>query len=146
MSDTLTTLLKGLAEALAPHLPGGSEDVDVDDAVQTYVDENFDFDDMVSDAVGNVDFEDILSDAGAMTHDNFDPSDHGCLTEDNFDREDFDLVSTADYSFDEFVTEDAVRDIVTEELQQTGAVVTRDNILSVFIAALGSPASRENAA
>jgi hypothetical protein len=129
MSDTLTTLLKGLAEALAPHLPGG----DVDDAVQTYVDENFDFDDMVSDAVRDVDFEDILSDAGA-------------ITADNFDREDFDLVSTADYPFDEFVTEDAVRDMVTEELQQTGAVVTRDNILSNLIAALGSPASRENAA
>ena len=133
MSDTLTTLLKGLAEALAPHLPGGSEDIDVDDAVQNYVDANFDFEDMVSDAIRDVDFEDILSDAGA-------------ITSDNFDREDFDLVSTADYPFDEFVTEDAVRDMVTEELQQTGAVVTRDNILSNLIAALGSPASRENAA
>jgi len=129
MSDTLTTLLKGLAEALAPHLPGG----DVDDAVQNYVDANFDFADMVSDAIRDVDFEDILSDAGAITSDTFDASDWG-------------LVSESDYSFDEFVTSEDVRDMVTEELQQTGGVVTRDNILSNFIAALGSPASRENAA
>jgi hypothetical protein len=132
MSDTLTTLLKGLAEALAPHLPGG-EDIDVSDAVTDHIDSNYDFADMVSDAVGEIDFEDILSDAGA-------------ITTDNFDATDFDLVSESDYSFDEFVTSEDVRDMVTEELQQTGAVVTRDNILSVFIAALGSPASRENAA
>jgi hypothetical protein len=119
MSDTLTTLLKGLAEALEPHLPGG----DVDDAVQNYVDANFDFEDMVSDAVRDVDFEDILSDAGAITSDTFDASDWG-------------LVSESDYSFDEFVTSEDVRDMVTEELQQTGAVVTRDNILSVLAAAL----------
>tara|TARA_B110001454_G_C12286885_1_gene253559 strand:- start:29 stop:418 length:390 start_codon:yes stop_codon:yes gene_type:complete len=119
MSDTLTTLLKGLAEALAPHLPGGSEDIDVDDAVQNYVDANFDFEDMVSDAIGDIDWDN-----------------HEILTQRNFDSTDFDLVSESDYSFDEFVTSEDVRDMVTEELQQTGAVVTRDNILSVLAAAL----------
>jgi hypothetical protein len=123
MSDTLTTLLKGLAEALAPHLPGGSEDIDVDDAVQNYVDANFDFDDMVSDAIGDIDWDN-----------------HEILTQRNFDSTDFDLVTESDYCFDEFITEDGVRDIVTDELQNTGAVVTGDNILSTLAAALTAAA------
>jgi hypothetical protein len=125
----MTTLMRGLAEALAPYLPGSSEDVDVDDAVQNYVDSNFDFEDMVSDAVGDIDFDDILSDNGVLTHGNFDPDDHGLMSNDNFDASDWDLVSTDD-----------VRDIVTEELQATGAVVTIDNILVTLAAALTAAA------
>ena len=129
LSDTMTTLMRGLAEALAPYLPGSSEDVDVDDAVQNYVDENFDFESMVADTVSEIDFDDVISDNGVMTYGNFDPDDHGCLTNDSFDASDWDLVSADD-----------VRDIVTEELQATGAVVTIDNILSTLAAALTAAA------
>ena len=128
MSDTLTTLLKGLAEALSPYLPGG-EDTDVSSAVADHIDSNYDFEDMVSDAVAGVDFDDILSDHNVLTERGFDPDDYGVMTNDNFDVSDWDLV-----------TSDDVRDIVTEELQQTGAVVTVDNILSTLAAALTAAA------
>ena len=128
MSDTLTTLLKGLAEALSPYLPGG-EDTDVARAVADHIDSEYDFEDIVSDAVSDIDFDDILSDHNVLTENNFDPDDFGLMTEDNFDASGFDLV-----------TSDDVRDIVTEELQQTGAVVTIDNILSTLAAALTAAA------
>ena len=123
----MTTLFKGLAEALTPYLNNGG--ADITSAVQEVIADEYDFDDLVSDAVGDIDFDDILSDNGVMTHGNFDPDDHGCMTHDNFDASDFDLVSVDD-----------VRDLVTEELQATGAVVTIDNILSTLAAALTAAA------
>ena len=132
MSDSLSTLLRGLAEALTPYLTTGA-DVDVDDAVARAI-SDYDFADLVGDAVRDVDW-----------------SGEGVITYDNFDISDYDLMDTSDIDIaicegvengidrSETLTE-KVRDIVTEELQNTGAVVTVDNILSVLQGALSNAA------
>ena len=130
MDNTLNTLLKGFAEALAPFLPaGGGEGIDVSDAVQDHIDSNFDFGDMVRDEVSDYDFESLLSDHEVLTARDFDPEDYDLITTGDFDASDYDLVTTDD-----------VRDIVTEELRETGAAVTVDNILSTLAAALTAAA------
>ena len=130
MDNTLNTLLKGLAEALAPFLPAGDgEGIDVSDAVQDHIDSNFDFGDMVRDEVNDYDFESLLSDHEVLTARDFDPEDYDLITTGDFDASDYDLVTTDD-----------VRDIVTEELRETGAVVTVDNILSTLATALTAAA------
>jgi hypothetical protein len=123
----MTTLMRGLAEALSPYLNEGG--ADITSAVQEVIADEYDFESMVADTVSDIDFDDILSDNSVLTHGNFDPDDHGLLSNDNFDPSAWDLVS-----------EDDLRDMVTEELQQTGAVVTIDNILSVLAAALTAAA------
>ena len=123
----MTTLMQGLAEALTPYLNNGG--ADITSAVQEVIADEYDFESMVADTVSEIDFDDVFSDNGVMTHGNFDPDDHGLLSNDNFDVTDWDLVSTDD-----------VRDLVTEELQATGAVVTIDNILVTLAAALTAAA------
>ena len=130
-TDTLTTLLKGLAEALSPYLANGGADITA--TVEEVISSEYDFDDMINHQISDIDW----SDYGVMTSDNFDPGDH-------------DLMDTyaVEEAIDEkgFATADEVRDIVTEELQQTGAVVTVDNILSTLANALNSAAVAERAA
>ena len=146
MDTTLNTLLKGLAEALAPFLPGGNDveadegriisivedaigDADLSNAVEHVIDNNYDFPDMVRDEVSDYDFESLLSDHEVLTARDFDPEDYDLITTGDFDASDYDLVTTDD-----------VRDIVTEELRETGAAVTVDNILSTLAAALTAAA------
>ena len=122
-TDTLSTLLRGLAEALTPYLTTGA-DVDVDDAVDRAV-SNYDFDDIVNDKIDDYDFSSVVGDA---VGDIYWP-DYDVLTSGDFDASTYDLVTT-----------DEVRDIVTEELRETGAVVTVDNILSTLATALTAAA------
>jgi len=142
MDTTLNNLLKGLAEALAPFLPGGNDveadegriisivedaigDADLSDAVENVIDNNYDFDDIVSDKIDDHDFSSVIDQA---VGDIYWP-DYDVLTSGNFDASDYELVTTDD-----------VRDIVTEELRETGAAVTVDNILSTLAAALTAAA------
>jgi len=143
LSDSLSTLLRGLAEALTPYLAPSEDGIDVDDAVDRAI-SDYDFDDIVADLVSEKIGDINWSDHDVITHGDFRPDDYDLM-----DASDIDVAICegveAGIDGSDTLTE-KVRDIVTEELLNTGAVVTRDNILSVFIAALGSPASRENAA
>jgi len=122
LSDSLNTLLKGLAEALAPYL-GGSEDIDVECVVQNYVDSNFDFNDMVTDAISDVDWDD-----------------HEILTQRNFDPSDYDLMDTSDI---DVAIDEAVDAKIGEALE---SVVTVDNILSILALALAGSEAGKRAA
>ena len=122
MSDSLNTLLTGLAEALAPYL-GGSEDIDVECVVQNYVDSNFDFNDMVTDAISDVDWDD-----------------HEILTQRNFDPSDYDLMDTSDI---DVAIDEAVDAKIGEALE---SVVTVDNILSILALALAGSEAGKRAA
>ena len=135
MSDSLSTLLRGLAEALTPYLAASE---DVDDAVDRAI-SGYDFDDTIGENVNQ-----------HLRHTDW--SDLGVITEDGFRPEDYELMDTSDIDvaicegveagIDEanLVTADQVRDIVTEEIQNTGATVTVDNILSVLQGALSNAA------
>jgi hypothetical protein len=140
MSDSLSTLLRGLAEALTPYLAPSEDGIDVDDAVDR--------------AISGYDFDDIIGDNVNQHIRHIEWSEHDVLTEDGFRPEDYELMDASDIdvaicegveagiSEADLVTADAVRDIVTEELQNTGAVVTVDNILSVLQGALSNAAAK----
>ena len=115
MSDSLSTLLRGLAEALTPYLTTGA-DVNVDDAVDRAI-SDYDFADLVGDAVRDVDW-----------------SGEGVITYDNFDISDYDLMDTSDI---DVAIDEAVDAKIEDALE---SVVTVDNILSVLQGALSNAA------
>ena len=151
MSDSLSTLLRGLAEALTPYL--STPEVDITSTVQEVIADEYDFDDFVDRAISDYDFDDIVGDRVTDIVGDINWSDHDVITHGDFRPEDYDLMDASDIDVaicegvengidqSETLTE-KVRDIVTEELLNTGAVVTVDNILSVLQGALSNAAAK----
>jgi hypothetical protein len=95
--DTINTLMRALAEALAPYLPDAVAGTDVTDSLPQ----------QVSEFMSN---EFDPSDWDIMTNEDFDPSNFGLLTENEFDPERHGLITNDDLS--EKIAEE-VKDMTT---------------------------------
>lgn len=99
--DTITNLLKALAEAISPYLPDheAADETTVSDAVSEAIEE----------AVENIDYSEKVEEYMAY---GFDPSSYNLLTEGDFDPSSYDLMT--DYEVGMSI-ESAIEDLDIEE-------------------------------